>query len=177
MKITKLENNNQLKLELNSGSKIYFLNGDFHRGEGLPAVITDYSEEYFYRGVKITREIAMGKLSAQEILEIPNMEIRQRAMEILGYEQFLNIFKKIDEFTPSQFADKFNPDEMYALYEFHEKNAKEPIKILQMYDPSKIPFIKYFIRVNPSETNCKDAVTHSYRLQTWEDYTFCKNWV
>ena len=47
MRITKLENNNELKVELNSGSRVYLLNGDFHRGGGQPAVITEYSEEYF----------------------------------------------------------------------------------------------------------------------------------
>ena len=105
------------------------------------------------------------------------MEVKQRAMEILGYEQFLKIFQGIDRFTPSCFAGRFFPDEMYVLYQFCEENAKEPIKILQMYDPSKTPFVKYFIRVNPSENNCQEAVAHSYRLKSWEDFMFCKNWV
>jgi hypothetical protein len=177
MRITKLENNNESRIDLNSGAKIYLLNGVFHRGAGQPAVITEYSEDYFYRGVKIDKDIAQGKLSPKEILSIPNIEIKQRAMEILGYEQFLRIFKEINSFTPPQFEGKFSPDEMYKLYAHHEKNAKEPTKILQMIDPSKRPFIKYFIRVPPSEVDCKEAVAHSYRLKTWEDFIFCKNCV
>lgn len=178
MKITKIENSAVYKVVLNGhGAVIYMLDGSFHRGGGQPALITDFSADYFYRGVKITREISEGKLSVQEVLKIPNMEIRQRAMEILGYESFLKIFKKIHSFTPSQFAGKFFPEEMYALYELTEKNMKEPIKILQMYDPSKIPFEKYFIRVKPNEINCCEAVAHSYQLANWEDYIFCKAWV
>ena len=175
--ITKIDNSNELKINLNSGSTIYMLNGDFHRGNGLPAIITLYSEEYFYRGVKITKEISKGKLSTKEILELKNMEERQRAMEILGYGEFLKIFTKIHEFTPPQFLNKFLPDQMYTLYELKEKDAKEPIKILRMYDPSKIPFEKYFIRVKPDEIDCGIAVAHSYHLNSWEEFIFCKNWV
>lgn len=178
MKITKLENNNTYKITMKSaGAVIYMLDGRFHRGEGQPALITNYSEEYFYRGVQISKEIAQGKLPVEKILNIPNMEIRQRAMEITGYESFLTIFTKIHEFTPEQFAGKFAPDEMYTLFTYHEKTIKEPIKILRMYDPSKVPFEKYFIRVNPAETDCKEAVAHSYKLTSYEDYVFCKHWV
>jgi len=177
MKITKLENNNELKIELNSGGKLYLLSGSYHRGGGLPAVITAHSEEYIYRGVKISKEIALGKLPPQDILNIKNMEIKQRAMEILGYEQFLKIFTQIDSFTPGCFAGRYAPDEMYTLYQHKEPKLKEPTKILRMYDPSKVPFIRYFIRVAPSETRCTEAVAHSYKLQSWDDFMFCKNWV
>ncbi len=177
MNITKLDNSNELKITLNSGNTVYMMDGNFHRGNGLPAIITLYSEEYYYRGVKITKEISQGKISTNEILKLQNMEERQRAMEILGYGEFLKIFTKINDFTPSQFIGKFFPDEMYTLYELYEKEAKEPIKILQMFDPSKRPFEKYFIRVNPKEIDCRLAVAHSYHLNSWEDFIFCKNWV
>lgn len=47
MNITKLDNSNALKITLNSRSIVYMLDGRFHHGNGLPAVITPYSQAGF----------------------------------------------------------------------------------------------------------------------------------
>jgi len=177
MRVTKLENAMHYEVDYRNGAHVYMFDGRFHRGGGNPAVVTPFSEDFFYRGVKISPEIARGEVAPEKIMQITNMEVRQRAMEILGYEKFLSVFSKIHEYTPDIFTGQYAPDQMYALYERAETGAQEPIKVLCMYDPSKRPFVKYVIRVRPDETTCQEAVAHSYHLKSWDDFMFCKNWV
>ena len=159
----------------------WFTNGRLHRGGGKPAITHGQTVMYYYRGVRISREIARGELPPGEILKISNMEQRQVAMEILGYERFFNIAKEIHRATPEQFLNKFpvNKNPMYTLYLLDTKvnEQNDPIKILMMSDPSKFPLIKYFIRVHPDETNCLEAVAHSYQYKSWKEFNVDREWV
>ena len=157
----------------------WFLDGKLHRSM-KPAVETKYTQRYFWRGILINKQISEGKLTPQEILRIDNMEVRQSAMEILGYEKFFNCSKEIHRFTPLQFEKKFpiqtNP--MYSLFilDTNKDELNDDIKILMMNDPSKFPFVKYFIRVHPDELDCRLAVAHSYNYLTWEEFIENKEW-
>ena len=158
----------------------WFLDGKLHRPI-FPAVETQYTKLYYHRGIMINKKIAEGKLLPQEILKIENMEIRQAAMEILGYEKFFEYANELHRFTPEQFIQKYpvktNP--MYTLYQINcglnEQN--DPVKILVMNDPSKFPYVKYFIRVHPDEIFCELAVAHSYEYSSWEEYIQEQEWV
>lgn len=184
MKILKINNNYSCEEQpsiVSTTLRMWLLNDKLHRGGGKPAVETEYTKLFFWRGLAITEKIAEAKLSIQEILEIENMEIRQAAMEIIGYEKFFQYAKEIHRFTPEQFEKKFpvksNP--MYSLYLLQtgkdEKN--DDIKILMMNDPSKFPFVKYFIRVHPDEIDCGLAVAHSYDYKTYDEFNSKKFWV
>lgn len=158
----------------------WFLDGKLHR-DGKPAVETKYTKIYYWRGISISREIAERKLSPQKILEIDNMEVRQAAMEILGYERFFYCSTEIHRFTPTQFLEKYpiHTNPMYILYllNTHKNENNDDIKILMMTDPSKFPYVKYFIRVNPDEKDCRLAVAHSYDYVSWEEFIADKKWV
>ena len=163
------------------GNEWWYLNGKLHRSRA-PAVVGKYGTRlYFWRGINITYSMANAELSMKEILSIGNMEQRQASMEILGYEKFLKYAVFIDKFTPDQFKKEYPVDTnpMYQLYEIKEivSDDKEKIKLLIMVDPSKKPQIKYFIRVPPNETLCKDAVAHSYQYDAWGKFVRDKNWV
>lgn len=162
-------------------SEWWFVRGKLHRGGGKPAVISGGTRLYYWRGINITKNIAQCKLAPSEILQISNMERRQAAMEILGYEKFLNTARLIDKWSPPRY-DKIYPissNPMYSLYVLDTKNDEqgEDIKILMMCDPSKKPVVKYFIRVNPQETKCSKAVAHSYKYDTWEEFDKDREWV
>lgn len=183
MKILKINNqyNCVEKPSIVSGDlRQWFVNGKLHRA-GKPAVETKYTKLYFHRGILITQEIAEGKLSPQEILKIDNMEVRQAAMEIIGYEKFFHLVKEIHRYTPEMFRKKFpiktNP--MYILYllETGLDERNDEIKILMMTDPSKFPEVRYFIRVHPDETDCREAVAHSYDYENWEEFIKDRAWV
>ena len=183
MRVLKINNNYSSEKDASITTKDcewWFLNGRLHRSV-QPAVITKYSGLYYHRGIKISKAIANGELSPQEIMKIDNMEIRQSAMEILGYEKFLSCSKEIHRYSPdgyeAVYPTKTNP--MYQLFIFNTglNEENDPIKILSMVDPSKVPLIKYFIRVHPDEVDCRLAVAHSYDFKTWEEYIENKNWV
>lgn len=162
-------------------NEYWFFRGSLHRGGGKPAVKAGLTWWWYWRGILVTREIANKELSAKQILEIDNMEQRQAAMEILGYEKFFSMARLFHRFTPDQFLERYpiesNP--MYSLYLLKtgkdEKN--DDIKILMMCDPSKFPVVKYFIRVHPDETDCRLAVAHSYKCDSWEKFIKNKVWV
>ena len=183
MKILKI--NNQYSCELSPSitavsGEWWFLNNKLHR-VAKPAVKTNYTELYYHRGIKISKDVVEGKLSAEEILKIDNMEVRQSAMEILGYEQFFKCAEEIDRFTPEDYKIIYpeKTDPMYSLYvlKTQRNELNDPIKLLMMIDPSKRPLIKYFIRVHPDETKCGDAVAHSYGMRTWGEFADNKIWV
>jgi hypothetical protein len=184
MKILKI--NNQYSCE-NKPSIIaktgewWYLNDKLHRAI-RPAVVTPYSEQYYHRGIRINKKIAGGNLTPEEILKIENMEIRQVAMEIIGYEKFLSITEEIHRYSPECY-DKIYPikdNPMYKLVRIKnriDEVVNEVVKLLVMVDPSKVPLIKYIIRVHPDETDCRLAVAHSYGFDTWEQYYNNKEWV
>src|SRR5271157_4444956 len=150
----------------------WYLNDVLHRAIG-PAVINTYSRLYYFRGIRINSQIQEGKLSVLDILEIENAEVRQVAMEILGYEKFLNIFAQIDAFTPECFLQenpkRYAKKEMYRLFaEKISSTMVHPVKILAMTDAHKDT--EYYIRVSPLEKTCKEALAHSYSFDSYEDY-------
>lgn len=157
----------------------WYLNGRLHRGGGKPAIITKYSERYYWKGICIPKSVAQKTISAEEILKLENMEIKQAAIEIIGYEKFLSLLnaKEIDRFSPDGFEQKFpqqtNP--MYILWEILFDDKTNPVKILQMNDPNKKD-TRYFIRVHPNEKECKTALAHSYGFETFEEYISNQNW-
>ncbi|MEM7820531.1 MAG: hypothetical protein QW761_02960 [Candidatus Aenigmatarchaeota archaeon] len=149
-----------------------------HR-ERLPAVITPYHEQYYYHGIKITKEIAEGTLPVKKILEIKNAEIRRIAM-YLAIEKVTSIAEKIDQFTPEQFQAEFKQlgIEMYTLYRINEKKDElQPFVFLEMVDPSKRPVAKYYVRVPETVKDCKQAVAQSYGFKSWEEYIKDQKWV
>lgn len=160
--------------------KQWFLNNKLHRSL-LPAVETKHTKMYYWRGILINKEIAESKLSPNEILQIDNMEVRQAAMEIMGYEKFFEYAKELHRYTPDMFEDRFPKDTnpMYSLYllKTGKDELNDDIKILMMCDPSKFPVIKYFIRVHPDEVDCKLAVAHSYKYSSWDEFIKDKEWV
>lgn len=149
-----------------------------HR-ERLPAVITPRHEQYYYRGIKITKEIAEGTLPVVKILAIKNAEVRRIAM-YLAIEKVTSVAEKIDQFTPEQFREEFKQLglEMYTLYRVNDrKDELHPFVFLEMVDPSKRPPAKYYIRVPASVKNCKEAVALSYGFNSWEEYIENQRWV
>lgn len=163
-----------------NGSEYWFLNGKLHRGGGKPAVVNGGTCIYFWRGIFLTKQMASGEMSPAKILKIENMEQRQASMEIVGYEKFFNMAKLLDKFTPVGYQEIYPVDTnpMYSLYVLltQKDELGEEIKILSMIDPSEIPIMKYFIRVDPREKNCRDAVAHSYDFKTYEEYIQDKKW-
>lgn len=157
--------------------ELWFLNGKLHRYK-KPAAISGSTKHYFWRGIQLTEPMAMASLSPKDIMALTNIEQRQAAMEIYGYERFFRFAKELDRFTPAQFISKYpikeNP--MYRLYLLPGEDGTEKVKVLSMLDPSKVPIIRYAIRVPPSETNCRDAVAHSYKME-WDEFCANKEWV
>ena len=161
--------------------EIWLLNGKLHR-YGKPAAILDQCVSWWWRGIQITKEIAERSLPISEIIKIENIELRQCAIEIYGYERFQNNMKEIDRATPEEWEQKYPVSilPMYRLFllESGKNELNQPIKLLSMCDPSKIPIIRYFVRVAPTETNALDSVAHSYGFKdSKEFFSIRKLWV
>lgn len=185
MKINRIDNHlsaeNQPAIKLNNGCEWWYLGGRLHRS-GKPAVVNRRGTTlYFWRGINISERIARGEMTVEEILAIDNMEKRQAAMEILGYEKFFSHAKLLHKFTPKCFINRYpvesNP--MYCLYliDTNKDEMNDPVKILMMCDPSKEPVVRYFIRVHPDETHCGEAVAHSYKYKNYAEFIRNKQWV
>lgn len=181
MKIHRINNiyHNELEPSISTDTiQFYMTNNKLHRGGGLPAVVTTNGYRYYWRGILISEKIAKRELSKKEILSIENAEIRQAAIEILGYEKFFEYSKKIDFYTPPQFNGKYS-EPMYTLFKLDlgKDELGEDILLLMMIDPSKEPIVKYFIRVAPNEKSALEAVAHSYGFENPKDYLDNKVWV
>lgn len=146
-----------------------------HNDNGMPAIITPWANEYYWYGVPITEKIAKKMLSLQDVLKIPNLEVRRAAMAIY-MPDLVKEAKLIDTYTPARFKHKFNSTPMYRLFELHEADAGEPFRFLEMRDPSKRDAV-YYIRTNPADETCKEAVAHSYGFKSWEEYIKTQSWV
>jgi len=178
MKILKIDNMYHSEMQpsiMIKNGYLWFLNNRLHRSGGLPAVQNGNTELYYHRGINITQEMASGGMTPQKVLAITNMEQRQAAMEIIGYEKFLAGAKLIHSFSPAMFTD-FTMYELYLL-RTNQDEKQEPIKILKMYDPSKRPFVQYYIRVHPREIRADEAVAHSYKFKSYKEFEENKNWV
>lgn len=162
--------------------EMWFLRGKLHRYR-KPAIISGNTELYFWRGIRLSKKMAQSEMAQNEILEIKNIEQRQASIELFGYERFFSKSIEIDRWTHPQWIEKFpiktNP--MYILYEIPEpendrKTYNQPVRILQMCDPSKTPIIKYAIRVQPAVNDCLTAVSLSYGIKNSEYLKF-REWV
>ncbi|MEM5810467.1 MAG: hypothetical protein QXP66_01030 [Candidatus Aenigmatarchaeota archaeon] len=148
-----------------------------HR-ERAPAVITPYHMQYYWYGIQISKEIAEGKISVKNILKIRNAEIRRAAMA-LAIEKITEVATIIDTFTPDKFKMEFfdHKINMYTLYRLEDDSDLQPFVFLEMVDPSKRPFQKYYIRVDHQIRTCKEAIAKSYGFETWEEYEENQIWV
>lgn len=162
--------------------EMWFLKGKLHRYR-QPAVNFGNTKIYFWRGIRLSEKMARSQMTKTEILNIANIEQRQASIELFGYERFFVDCIELNRWTHPQWIEKYpiktNP--MYILYEIPEpKNDRriynEPIRVLQMCDPSKMPIIKYAIRVEPSVNDCLSAVAKSYGLSNSE-YLKSREWV
>lgn len=170
---------NNRKIEEIGKTKRYYIYHNktwlLHNENGMPAIITPWANEYYWYGIPITEKIAKKILALQDVLRIPNLEVRRAAMAIY-MPDLAKVAKLIDTYTPDMFKQKFKDIPMYKLFELHEEDAGNPFTFLEMRDPSKQNAV-YYIRTNPDDRTCKEAVAHSYGFQSWEEYISAQTWV
>ena len=165
----KIRMDDRMRLHSTNGPAVEWHN---HRGDLYFIHGALFPEDLYWRVVK--REI-----SAEEVLKIENIEVRTRAIEILGYERMLRELdaKELEKRTTTS-RPPLNVPITYALYEVQLNDDQQdgenlPAKILQVQCPSTSKIT--FIRVPPFLTQARgrdrkplktidDALTAMFQL-------------
>ena len=72
--------------------EMWMMNGKLHRYK-KPAVTFGNTQLFYWRGIRLTEEMAKCKMNQMEILAIKNIEQRQASIELFGYERFFILQK------------------------------------------------------------------------------------
>ena len=149
----------------------YVVNGRLHRSDG-PAVITSNATKMFYwKGIFIEPSLWNSKdtISAQDVLKLPNAEVRRCMVEIIGYEAFIKRAKpKILDKDEKTGATLYKVD-------MPSDDSSEPLIVVRVLDgtPHKDEhgeeFRKeYFLRVPPAIKTCAEAIAWTFDLKVEE---------
>ena len=89
-------------------------NGRLHNESGPAITYVDGWSLYFLHGVRVPESLVMGQWSVEDVLEEPNAEVRRAAIEMMGWEHFIEDggFTLIDSDD-----DPGNPGNRIELYE------------------------------------------------------------
>lgn len=117
-------------------------------------------KKIYVRGVlipeRINNLINSGKLNAQHILKIRNIEVRRISLEELGYERFLS---QMDHDILAKEGD----NELIKI-DWHERD--EPIYLLKVRCPSTGTF--YTLRVPPAVRRITEAIAWTFGMKEEE---------
>lgn len=102
--------------------------GQLHN-TGKPAI--QYADGYSlwaWHGTRVTQDIIEGRLSAEDILRLPNAEVRRCAIEVRGWDWFIED-AGLQQVGPTV-ADPGNPGQFLTLYDVPEQVYEEPVRVL-----------------------------------------------
>lgn len=149
----------------------YVVNGRLHRADG-PAVITSNGTKmHYWKGIFLEPSLWNNKdtLRADEILNIPNAEVRRCMVELIGYENFIKRAKPTvldrDEKTGAVLYKVDMPDD----------DRNEPLVVIKVIDGTSLTDSKgktyrkeYFLRVPPQMKTCSEAVAWTFNMDQKE---------
>jgi hypothetical protein len=149
----------------------YVNNGKLHRSDG-PAVLTPNGTKLFYwKGVHIEPSLWERKdtISAQEVLEIPNVELRRSVIEMIGFEEFIN------RANPTILDQDKKTNAVLYKVEMPKDDETEPLVVVKVLDgtllkdSNGVEYRKeYFLRVPPSIMTCRDAIAWTFDIDPKE---------
>ena len=173
MQIYRNENNNlhrdnDLPAVVGPDVQHYCVNGRLHRSNG-PASVTPNGELFYWKGVHIEPSLWHSRetMSAEEILNHPNTEVRRCLLEMVGYEKLLAK-------TPHQVLDE-DPETGAVLYKVDvpDDEALVVVKVIdgtELKDENGKGYRKvYFLKVPPTSQNCEEAIAWTFDM-TVEEY-------
>jgi len=140
--------------------KLIIKNGQFHNETG-PAVLWSNGEaHYFYKGVKVTKEIVEKRFSWGDIEIEKNQEIRRVMLDIYGLERYVKESRMVSVHT----------DDFGMLYTKTREDGTTfaTVKVVNSTPEPDGSFKDYFIRVNPTLYD-GDAgkIAHAAVASTW----------
>jgi len=101
------------------------------------------------------KKLKDNKLTAREIMNCKNLEIRRLLIDRFGYERFLGEMK----------GHTIHEDGQNKLVKIDWK-SEEPIKLIRLKDSSTERF--YVLRVPPSVSTCREAIAWTFGLREEE---------
>jgi len=150
----------------------YVVNGKLHRSDG-PAVVTcNGTKTYYWKGIFIEPELWLNKdsITAAEVFQIKNIELRRCLVEMIGYEAFFqragNKIKVIHE-DPKTGAILYYCDMPLEV--------NEPLVVVRVLDGTPVrdengieKRKEYFIRVPPGMKTCSEAIAWTFEMDPSE---------
>ena len=142
--------------------------GRLHNSRG-PAVVSSYgTRQYYWRGVHIEKSLwdSAPTMPAQDILAIPNVEVRRAILERVGLGKLIALAKLLDE-APMPGIDR--PNRLYKL----ACKGDEDLVFLCLTNCSLEPDGSrkdYCVRVPPSITRVRDGIAWTFDVK--QDYEF-----
>lgn len=148
----------------------YVQNGRLHRADGAAVITSNGTKTFYWKGIFIEPSLwnNIDKMTAPEILNHPNAEIRRCLIEKIGYEKFLTRAKPkvLDE-------DKKTGAILYRV-EIPGEN-EEPLVVIKVKDGTPMKDKEgnetrkeYFLRVPPTIKSCLEAVAWTFDMDPKE---------
>ena len=119
--------------------------------------------ELYWNNVRINEQIAFHPetLTADDVLNEPNVEVRRVMIERMGLEHFLTIT------NPTEHDHDTDPGGERRLLEI-DMDDDEPVVVLSVHDPSTKR--QYFLRVPPDMQTCHQAAAWIAGFDDPNDY-------
>ncbi|WP_037605242.1 DUF6745 domain-containing protein [Streptacidiphilus rugosus] len=132
--------------------------GRLHSGEGAAVAFGDGFALHAWRGMPVPAELfrRLGEVTAEQIREQPNAELRRVMLEFYGYERFL----------AESGAEPVHRDDSGALWRI-ELEQDEPVVMVEVVNATPEPdgtHRVYWLRVPPSTRTAREGVAWTFGL-------------
>jgi len=146
--------------------KCYFVFGKLHRADG-PAVIDRYSHQYWWKGIVIPEDLWFSciTMTPQEILAIPNAELRRAIIEKVGFKHFEKKAKVLSVTNKGTTKER-------TLLKLEIPKPDEDAVFVRVLDGTIKPNGErhtYYLRVPPNITDADEAVAWTWGM-TKDEY-------
>lgn len=149
----------------------YVVNGRLHRADGPAVVTVNGTKMYYWKGIFIETDLwkRKGTISAKEVFEIKNIELRRCMIEMIGYQAFIkragNAIEVVHE----------DANTGAILYRCTIPGDPEQLVVVKVIDGTpyrdengKFTRKEYFIRVPPTMKKCCDAIAWTFEMNPEE---------
>jgi hypothetical protein len=129
-----------------------------------PAITWDCREpEYFWHGVRVPPRVVLNpeQITAEEILECTNLEIRRAMIDRIGTERFL---READPMVLDRDVDLGGTRELLWVH----LRLEEPLVVVRVSCPSTGRV--YFLRVPPDTRSCEQGIAWTFGFDTVAEY-------
>jgi len=136
-----------------------------HNSTGPALEYADGFKLYYFHGVKVTQQIIERPLTltAEQVLNEPNAEVRRVMIEKMGYERFFSITNA--EVLDEDVEPTGNPRRLLSIHLPSDPDGHIVVTEVQCTTTGK----KYYLRVPPNMKTCLQAIAWTANMSP-EDY-------